>query len=427
MMGVHVVAESTAVRWRRDIHQHPEVGFTEFRTASRIAGRLADLGWRVVAGADAMSADNRWGMPSAAAMETAYERAAISGSDPRFLGRMRGGLTAVVATLDSGRPGPAIGLRTDIDALPITEAEDTAHLPVRDGFRSAFDGIMHACGHDGNIGIAMELAERLTVRPPGSGSFTIFFQPAEEGGRGAHAMVHTGSADRIDLFLALHIGLGLTTGTFRGAMDGLLANSKLKATYSGVAAHASLAPQDGRNALLGAATAMLGIHGLPRIPGHETRVGVGRISGGTASNVVPDTAEMLLETRADLGAVNEDLESRARDILNGAAAMHGLEVAIEVIGRTTTAVTDREAAAIVESAAAEIGLQPPLDIRRDVFGSDDATTFMVRVQQHGGKATYVGLGADLAGQHHTPTFDFDEDALSSGVALLERIVRNVAT
>ncbi|MFJ4923757.1 amidohydrolase [Streptomyces sp. NPDC088725] len=419
-------AESTAVRWRRDIHRHPETGFTEFRTASLTAGRLADLGWEVRTGRDAISQDHRLGVPDAAELDAAYRRAAGSGADERYLPSLRGGNTAVVATLHGPRPGPAVGLRADIDALPIVESRDGSHLPERAGFRSVHDGVMHACGHDGHIGMAVELAERLTARPPSAGSVTLFFQPAEEGGRGARAMVPTGVADGIDLLVAVHLGLGLPTGTMASSLDGLLANSKLRAVFRGVSSHASLAPHEGRNALLGAAAATLAVHGLPRIPGHETRVAVGRISGGTSSNIVPDRAEVLLETRADEGAVNEDLEARARTALRGAAEMYGLTVDIELIGGVTTARADRPAVELVEASAAALGLRPVTASAENGVASDDATAFMRRVQEGGGSASYVGLGASLAAPHHTPRFDFDEAALPLGVGLLEEIVRGAA-
>jgi aminobenzoyl-glutamate utilization protein A len=415
--------ESTAVRWRRDIHRHPETGFTEFRTASLIAGRLADLGWEIRTGDEAISPEHRLGVPGEAELEAAYERAAASGGDQRFLPALRGGNTAVLATLRGKRPGPALGLRADIDALPILESDEACHAPVREGFRSVHDGTMHACGHDGHIGMAMELAERLTADPPPSGSVTLLFQPAEEGGRGARAMVPVGAADGIGTLIAVHLGLSLPTGSIISSHDGLLANSKLRATFHGVSAHASLAPHEGRNALLGAAAATLAVHGLPPVPGHETRASVGRVCGGTSSNIVPDRAEMLLETRADEGSVNEDLETRARDALRGAAAMYGLSVDVELIGGVTTARADPAAVELVESSATARGLRLISRPEESGVASDDATALMRRVQERGGHASYVGIGADLAAPHHTPRFDFDEGALPLGVGLLEEIVR----
>ena len=413
---------STAIEWRRDLHAHPEVGFTEFRTASRVAGALADLGWEVVAGPDAMVAGERLGVPPDAVLDAAYQRAEAEGGDPRFLPAMRGGHTAVVATLKGSAGGRAIGLRADMDALPILESSESGHRPAREGFASRWSGSMHACGHDGHVGMAVELAQRLAADRP-EASVTIFFQPAEEGGRGGRAMAPTGLVDGIDLFLAVHLGLSLPTGALIPTNDGLLANSKLRAVFHGRAAHASLAPQDGRNALLGAASATLALQGLTRVAGHQTRVAVGRISGGTSSNIVPDTAEVLLETRADDGAVNADLEERARAMLAGAARMHGLTVEIELIGSVTTARADRSAAEAVTAAGQAAGLRVVEPAADSAVASDDATALMRRVQAHGGAATYVGLGADLAGPHHTPGFDFDEAALAPGVDFLEQLIR----
>jgi aminobenzoyl-glutamate utilization protein A len=236
-------------------------------------------------------------------------------------------------------------------------------------------------------------------------------------------MAPTGLVDGIDLFLAVHLGLSLPTGALTPSNDGLLANSKLRAVFHGRAAHASLAPQDGRNALLGAASATLALQGLTRVAGHQTRVAVGRISGGTSSNIVPDIAEVLLETRADDGAINADLEERARAMLTGAAQMHGLTVEVELIGSVTTARADLSAAEAVTAAGRAAGLRVVEPAADSAVASDDATALMRRVQAHGGAATYVGLGADLAGPHHTPGFDFDEAALAPGVDFLEQLIR----
>ncbi|MDT7772336.1 MAG: aminobenzoyl-glutamate utilization protein, partial [Pseudonocardiales bacterium] len=133
--------------------------------------------------------------------------------------------------------------------------------------------------------------------------------------------------------------------------------------------------------------------------------------------------EVLLETRADDGDVNADLEARARAMLAGAAQMHGLTVEVELIGSVTTARADPSATEAVTAAGRAVGLRVVEPAADSAVASDDATALMRRVQASGGAATYVGLGADLAGPHHTPSFDFDEAALASGVDLLERLVR----
>jgi aminobenzoyl-glutamate utilization protein A len=408
---------------RRDFHRHPEVGFCEFRTASRAAGALADLGWDVVVGADVLAPGARLGVPAAEALDTAFRRAADADGDDRFLPAMRGGLTGVVATLRGNRPGPVVALRADLDALPLAESDDPAHLPARDGFRSRWPGAMHACGHDGHVAVAIELARRLADQDF-PGEVRLVLQPAEEGGRGAAAMVAAGVADGVDVFLAAHLGLGLPTGTVCPAVPDLLANSKLRATFLGTAAHASMAPEHGRHALLGAAAATLAVHTMPRFSGHETRVNVGMLNSGTSSNIVPDTAVMLLETRADDGAVNEELERRVRAVLTGAAGMYGVEVAVDLVGAVTTAVNDPALVEVIEQASRATGAgitEPGAGI-----GSDDATAFIRRVQEQGGLGCYFGVGADSPAPHHASRFDVDEAALPVAVAVLEHALRTGA-
>ncbi|HEY2195952.1 MAG TPA: amidohydrolase [Actinomycetospora sp.] len=420
---------STAVAWRRDLHAHPEVGFTEFRTASRVAGRLADLGWQVRTGDEALDPGARLGVPDDDVLAAAFAAATGDGSwagDDRFLAPMRGGRTAVVATLDSGRPGRRVALRADTDALPIVESAESGHPPVAAGFRSTREGVMHACGHDGHVGMAVELAERLTADPP-DGRVTIVLEPAEEGGRGAAAMVAAGVVDDVDVLLAAHLGIGLRSGSVAAAVDGLLANAKLRVTFHGRAAHAAMAPHEGRSALLAAAAATLAVHTMPPVPGHETRVAVGALHGGTVSNIVPDRATVLLETRADAGAVNEQIEARVRTMLEGAAATYGCRVEIEQIGTVPTATGDPAASEVVAEAARSTGLDVVVPTADLGVASDDATALMCRVQSRGGVATYLAIGSDLAGAHHTPGFDIDEAVLGPGVDLLERAVRAAVT
>ncbi|WP_245617432.1 amidohydrolase [Amycolatopsis taiwanensis] len=419
-----MTSSMTVTELRRDFHQHPEVGFCEFRTASRAAGVLADLGWDVGAGADVLDPNTRLGMPAPEVLDAAYRRAADADGDDRFLPAMRGGLTGVVATLRGKRPGPVVALRADLDALPLSESDDPAHIPTRDGFRSRWPGAMHACGHDGHVAVALELARRLSDQDF-PGTVRLVLQPAEEGGRGAAGMVAAGVADDVDIFLTAHLGMGLPTGTVCPAIPDLLANSKLRATFQGSASHASMAPEQGRHALLGAAAATLGVHTMPRFSGHETRVNVGMLTSGTSSNIVPDTAVMLLETRADDGTVNEDLERRVRAVLAGAANMYGLELTVTLVGAVTTATNDPLLVNMIEEASRAAGAEvtgPGAGI-----GSDDATAFMRRVQDHGGVACYFGIGADSPAPHHASRFDIDEAALPVAVAVLEHVLRTGTT
>lgn len=412
------------VELRRDFHSYPEVGFCEFRTASRAAGILADLGWDVRTGDGVLVPEARLGTPDAAELAAAYERAGEHGGDARFLPAMRGGFTGVLASLRGNRPGPVVGLRADLDALPLTESEDAGHRPSAEGFRSRWDGAMHACGHDGHVAMALDLAARLTDRDF-PGTVRLILQPAEEGGRGAAAMVAAGVADDLDIFLAAHLGLGLPTGSVCANISGLLANAKLRATFHGVAAHAAMAPEQGRHALLGAAAATLAVHSMPPFSGHQTRVNVGMLRGGTASNIIPGSAVLLLETRADEAAVCDELEQRARAMLQGAAASYGLSVDIELIGATPTATTDPGIERTVAAAATALGAtvsEPGSGI-----GSDDAMAFLRRVQQRGGTGGYFGIGAGSPAPHHSQLFDIDEDALPLAVDLLEKLLRGVLT
>lgn len=316
-----------------------------------------------------------------------------------------------------------VGLRVDMDALPLDETDTPHHLPARAGFASTWPGAMHACGHDGHIGMALELAERLAASPP-PGTVTLFVQPAEDGGRGAQAMAATGLADPVDLFVAVHLGLALPTGTCRPAVNGLLANSKLRATFHGQPAHAALAPQERRNALLGAAAATLALQGLTRVAGHQTHVAIGAIHGGATSNIVPETAQLLAETRADDGDINTDLETRARAMLTGAAHMHDLQVDIDLIGAAPTARADADAIRAITAAASTAGLHPTDPTTESGMPSDDATALMQRVQTQGGLASYTAIGADLSGGRHTSEFDFDKTALAAGVDLLESLTHH---
>jgi aminobenzoyl-glutamate utilization protein A len=235
-------------------------------------------------------------------------------------------------------------------------------------------------------------------------------------------MVEAGILDDVDWFFCGHLGCLLPSGKLAARATGFLFSRKIDVTFTGRAAHAAMGPQDGRNALLAAASAALGLHGIARHAGETTHVNVGRLVAGTGRNIIADRAELLIEVRAESDAGLAYMVERAGQVLDGAALMQGVSVSTRVMGETISADTSPEAAAIVAEAGAGL-----LEVVPDwpIGGGDDATFMMRAVQQRGGKAAYFILGSDIAAVHHAADFDIDESALESGVALFTRIARRV--
>ena len=407
---------------RRLFHARPEPAFTEVWTAATVAGELRRLGYRVTAGAEAMDGSLVPMPPGADTLAEAAERARTWGAGDADLAAVRDGSTAVIAEREGDRPGPTVAVRVDMDALPLRESHEPGHAPAREGFVSVHDGFMHACGHDGHVAIGLDLARRL-ADGAFPGRVRLLFQPAEEGGRGARAMLGRHAVDGVDRLYAIHLGLGLPSGTVAAGTHGFFATAKLRITFTGRQAHASAAPEEGRNALLAAASATLGLHALPRFAAADTRVNVGVLRAGTAPNIVAAHAELLAELRSPDGGVCDELERRARAVLDGAATAHGVEVAVERIGASTTADCDPGIVATVAAAASGVPGVTAVADTHPIGASDDATLLMRAVQERGGEATYIGFGASSPAPHHSPEFDIDEASLPIAVSTLERAIR----
>ncbi|MGD0033475.1 amidohydrolase [Paenibacillus illinoisensis] len=411
---------------RRELHQYPELGFTEFRTATKVVQMLTALGYRVTYGKDAIDDASRRGLPKPEVLEDAYQRALQEGAEPAIVEQMRGGFTAVVAELDGIQEGPTTAFRFDMDALPIRESGQDKHVPQSGQFRSTHEGIMHACAHDGHTSIGLALAERLSDRQF-AGKVRLLFQPAEEGVRGAYAMVEKGMLDQVDRLFCMHLGTDVPSGHVKGASAGFLATTKLEAHFTGVSSHAGASPEEGRNALLGAATAMLNIHALPRFSTADTRINVGILEGGTGANIIAEHARMVIETRSTKEETNLELERRVRQILEHSAAMHELRVTVEIVGGAIPIRCDMELAELaVKKAEGISGIRHAEAISDGAaLGSEDASYMIKRVQEQGGLATYMIVGSDLPAPHHHPEFDIDEAVLAPAVEWLERLARSV--
>ena len=414
-------AEWTALR--RDFHRYPETGWLEMRTSAVIHERLSALGYEVLTGSRAVTPDARMGVPDEKTLRAHAERAAGQPGTPlAFLTReMRQGLTGAVGILRCG-PGPVVALRFDIDALPMTERSDAAHRPAREGFASENPGMMHACGHDAHAAIGLGAAQVLmALRDRLHGTVKLLFQPAEEGARGARAMAAAGHAEDADFLIGSHVAPtdSLDDGDVTAGTWGSLATSKLDITFRGEAAHAGGYPEQGRNALLAAASAVLALHAIPRHSGGQSRVNVGTLSAGGGRNVIPDRAYLQAEVRGETTEINEYMERRARAVCEGAAAMQGCECDIILAGRAESQHSDealiRRVADTVARDLPELRLSSEQNARN--WGSEDISVLMNRVQAHGGLATYMRMMTPMPSAQHTVSFDLDEKVIGRSVAV----------
>ena len=417
--------ESQLVTYRRDFHRHAESGWTEFRTASLIARRLVDLGCEVQVGREVICERDRMGMPSAEVLEACWQRAVKEGGDPEFLNAVRGGFTGVVGVI-SGGEGPVVGLRFDIDALDVGESADSEHRPAREGFASVHDGVSHACGHDAHAAVGLGVAEILIrLSADMHGTVKLIFQPAEEGVRGAKSMVGAGVVDDVDYIIGHHVYSGWSLGEICGGVGGYLATTKFDALFSGSPAHAAGAPQRGKNALLAAANAVLNLYAIARHRDGTTRVNVGRFVAGSGRNVIPSEAHLVAETRGATAELNEYMYERALNVLEASAALYDCSLDVRPMGSAQSALSSPELAERVERIAQQIG-DHTTRTREEGGGSEDFTYMMKRVQDRGGQATNVGIGANRGGWgHHTDRFDIDERALVGAAGLLSSVVMDI--
>ena len=411
------------VERRRDLHRHPETGWTEFRTASMIIGELKKLGYDVKFGADVIDEKSMMGVPSEAELADYMQRAINEGADPELVKKMAGGKTGIVATLKTDKPGKTVAFRFDMDCNDVEEERCDEHRPAKEGFASEHKKAMHACGHDGHVTIGLSAAKLLAANKARlAGTIKLIFQPAEEGVRGAFAMMNAGVVDDVDYLFGGHIGFKATADNCLVTMtDGFLATTKLDAEFTGVSAHAGAAPEQGKNALLAAAQAAISLNTIPRHSKGSSRINVGVLNAGTGRNVVPDIAAIKLETRGATTEIDEYMVTEAKRILNACAAMYDVKVKITMAGAAPACFADKELGHEVAELIEEKCHYDEVVEYVDMGGSEDCGYFMERVQQHGGRALYMMYGTKIAAGHHNSHFDFNEDCLWKAAATITEI------
>ena len=420
--AAHALKDET-VRLRRDFHKYPECGFCEFRTASVIVDYLIALGYDVKYGKDVINESALLGVPSNEVLDREKARAISEGASPKYVEAFDNGATAVVATINggmNGKSGKTVALRFDIDCNELTESVSCEHRPRKEGFGSVHENCVHACGHDGHAAIGLTVAALLADNSDlFSGKIKLIFQPAEEGVRGAKAMVEACVVDDVDYFFAGHLGMSANkSGTLYTSTGGFLCAAKFDADFFGQSAHAGVAPEEGRNALLAAAQAALGLHAISRHGAGSSRINVGVISGGSGRNVIPDHAKILFETRGETDSINDYMMTRAETVIKSSAQMYDVDYKLSCVGYAGSYVPDPSLAKEIAEFADSCEIYENIYEYADLRASEDCTAFMNRVRDHGGKASFFLFGADLESKHHTPDFDFDESALTDASAFL---------
>ena len=409
---------------RRDFHRYPEPSWCEFLTTSRLVDHLEDLDVDELAvGRQALDLEARMAVPDEATLTEWADRAREAGARADVLEATADGATGVVAVIERG-DGPTVGLRVDIDALYVDEADGEDHTPAARGFRSANEGVMHACGHDAHM--AVGLGTIAAVQDSDfDGTLIVFFQPAEEVAGGGKAMAETAYCGAVDYLLAVHLGLDHPTGEVVAGIVKPLAMAHLAGEITGTDAHAGKAPNRGDNAIQALGTLIQNAYAIPRHESGSTRVNVGLVEAGTSSNIVADRARFEAEVRGETTALMTSMKDRLDRTVAEAAAMHGCSASLEVVSESPRADSDGPLVGRVEALAEGLPAVESTVRWADFGASEDATFLMNTVAEGGGLASYVVVGTDHPGAHHTATFDVDEASLGIAVDLLAGTVEAI--
>ncbi len=411
--------EQEIIKRRRDLHRHPEAGWTEFRTSALAQKKMKELGYTLTTGEKAVSKKEMMGVPTAEELKKHQERAIAQGADPETVKAMEGGLTGFWADMKFSEDGPRLAFRFDMDSNDVTESKDPGHRPVKEGFASVNDGAMHACGHDAHVSIGLAAAQIIAgMKDKLKGSVRFIFQPAEEGLRGAGPMVAAGAVDGVDYIVGMHVGFQAAhKGELICGADGFLASTKWDVRFKGLAAHAGAYPQEGKNALLAACAAAVNLHAISRHSEGATRINVGKLTAGEGRNVIPSEALIVMETRGITSELNDYMVSESGRIIKAAAEMYGCEYSIEVTGGTKSGKSSREMIKLVAEAAGEIPYYTDITELKDFGAGEDYAHMMSAVQEQGGIGTYIQTGIDRTAGHHNNKFDFDETGLAPAAEL----------
>lgn len=385
--------ESKMIEWRRHFHQNPELSNREFKTAERIATHLQELGLEVQTG-------------------VAH--------------------TGVVGLLKGGKPGPVVGLRADIDALPVTERTPVPFASkVVSEYNGIETGVMHACGHDTHIAILMATAEVLTkMKDDLPGTVKFIFQPAEEGAPpgeegGAQLMVKEGVLTNpdVDVMFGLHIAAGTPAGQVTYKPGGTMAAAdRFVIKVKGKQAHGS-SPWTGVDPIVTSAQI---INGLQTIVSRQTEltkeaavVSVGLIRGGVRNNIIPEEVEMIGTIRTLDTAMQRKVHEKIRLTATKIAESQGATAEVEIIIGYPVTYNDPALTAKMVPTLQRVAGKENVKLVDAITGAEDFSFFQQKVPGLffflGGKPAGAPKEMNSIGGHHTPDFYVDESGLITGL------------
>jgi len=372
-----LVEEATG--WRRALHARPELGYQEHHTSQLIAEQLEAFGLQVHRG--------------------------LAG-------------TGVVGTLENG-PGPTLGLRADMDALPITELGDAHH-------RSQTPGIMHACGHDGHTAILLATAKHLSTTRRFSGTLHFVFQPAEENLGGARRMVEDGlfRLFPMDAIYGMHNWPGLPAGEVavnEGAMMASLDSFEI--TLRGRSCHAAM-PENGADPIVAAAQLIMALQTIPSrrlSPLASAVVSITQINGGEAINVIPETVVLRGTVRCLQGDVRSRVRQMVGEFVTSFTAPLGIEGSIDYQGDYPVTINHAQEAAAVRRCA--LTLLPAERIHWNVSPSMASEDFACMLEHCPGAYFWLGADGETPSRPlHNAHYDFNDGLIAPGIALWTALV-----
>jgi amidohydrolase len=386
--------EPKVIEWRHDIHQNPELGNREFRTAEKVATHLKALGLEVQTG-------------------VAH--------------------TGVVALLKGGKPGPVVALRADMDALPVTEEVDLPFASkVKTTWAGKESGVMHACGHDTHVAILMGVAEALVkVQDRLPGTVKFLFQPAEESPPpgeegGAALMVKQGAMEnpKPEAVFGLHITSVMETGTIAYRPGPMMAAADIvRITVQGRQTHGS-APWSGVDPIVAASQIVLGLQTIVsrqiNITQEPAVVTIGGIDGGNRFNIIPEKVELVGTVRTFDEAMRDDIHRRIRNTAEHIAAASGAQVVISIEKPYAVTINDPALTERMLPTLRRVAGDASVMLRPKTTGAEDFSFF---AQQAPGLFIFLGgspKGTDLSkvAYNHSPRFYVEDGAMKLGVRAL---------